>query len=101
MKGKMRWKKNPAETGLRSVGAGPRGYVYHDGKTEYASVNALGGNWRGPLQGWYWCAPSNEELGIEWNNTATDKPYTTPEEAKNAAAEYVKACITKKENTIG
>ena len=32
----LRWKKNPHETGLRAIGAGPRGSKLHDGAQTYA-----------------------------------------------------------------
>ena len=67
---RLRWKKKPKETGLRSIGAGPRGSVLHDGVTEYAWVNALGGGWRGKLKGWYWIS-SSDAVG-EWRNTCNE-----------------------------
>ena len=69
-KSNLRWKKNPKETGLRRVGAGPMGSVLHDGSTEYASVSAYGGNWRCPLRGWYWVAFA-DAVG-EYRNTCDD-----------------------------
>jgi hypothetical protein len=94
--GKLRWKKEKAETGLRAVGAGPRGYVYHDGETEFASVSAIGGDWRSPdIKGWYWCCGSNERFGIEWRNTASGIPYLTPDDAKRDAAAYINFCMSR------
>lgn len=83
---RMRWKQDPKETGLRAVGAGPRGYFYHDGKNKYASVSPLGGDWRKPLSGWYWVA--GWDSSIPHKNTC-GTPCETPEEAKKQAAEYV------------
>jgi hypothetical protein len=42
---RLTWKKEDAETGLRRVGAGPRGSKLHDGATTYARVSALGDVW--------------------------------------------------------
>jgi hypothetical protein len=84
----LRWKKNPAETGLRAVGAGPRGSKLHDGTDEYASVYPLGGNWRGPLRGWYWVAVSREH-GVPYCNTCNEPPQSEAA-AKTAAMAYVK-----------
>ena len=84
---RLRWKKRPAETGLRAVGAGPRGSVLHDGAREYASVNALGGGWRGPLRGWYWVC--GHEVSGEHVNTC-DNPAPDEATAKAQAMEYVK-----------
>lgn len=83
---RLRWKKNPHETGLRAVGAGPRGSVLHDGLKEYASVNALGGNWRGPLLGWYWVS----DAAGEYVNTCDD-PSPDEATAKAQAMEFVRS----------
>lgn len=89
---KLRWKKGPKETGLAAVGSGPRGYVYHDGEQQYASVSPLGGCWRGPLTGWYWVAGWGS--GVPHKNTCNN-PCETPEEAKKQASEYVKAHLSR------
>lgn len=85
-KPRMRWKRDPRETGLRAVGAGPRGWTLHDGEREYASVGALGGNWSRKFSGWYWVAFGD---GIEYRNTCDD-PIADPEDAKDRALSYVK-----------
>ena len=90
----LRWKLNQKETGLRAVGAGPRGYMYHDGKKIYASVSPLGGNWREPLRGWYWVA--GWDSGVPHKNTCK-APCETPEEAKKQAAEYVAKHLTMRD----
>jgi hypothetical protein len=87
-KPRLRWKRNPRETGLRAVGAGPRGWTLHDGQEEFACVNALGGDWSRPFSGWYWVAYSRP--GIALRNTC-DSPIHDPEEAKAEAMAYVKA----------
>lgn len=85
---KLRWKKEPAETGLPAVVATPRSSIYHDGRTTYAMVIPLGGGWRGPVRGWYWVAGWGSD--IPYKNTA-DSPCATEDEAKAAAKTYVKA----------
>ena len=85
MKPKLRWKKEPSETGLRAVGQAPRGYRYHDGEKQYATVSPLGGGWR-PMLGWYWVAGWSS--GVPHMNTCNN-PVATPEEAKEQAEAYV------------
>ena len=92
-KKRLRWKLDPQETGLRSIGAGPRGSTYHDGETEYASVAPVGGGWSGPVIGWYWIAYE----GVPYENTCNE-PVDTQEEAKKQAQEYVKKHL-KQEST--
>jgi hypothetical protein len=90
---KLRWKKQPQETGLRRIGAQPRGYDYHDGEIKYAVVSPLGGGWRQPLIGWYWIAGWGS--CIPCKNTC-NTPVATPEEAKKQAQKYVQKWL--KEN---
>ncbi len=76
-----RWKLNPRETGLSAVGAGPRAsQLYDDGKA-VATVEPLGGDWRGPLRGWYW-------YGMGCNTC--DTPAATVDEAKAQAMAFYK-----------
>ncbi len=89
--GRLRWKKRPRETGLRAVGAGPRGSVLHDGEREYGWVSALGGDWRGPVRGWYFVCP-HDSVG-EYANTCND-PAPDEETAKAQAMAFVKARLT-------
>lgn len=85
MSGHLRWKKEPAETGLRAVGAGPRSSNLHDGETEYATVAATGGGWHGQVAGWYWAAFER----VPYRNTHAT-PCATEAEAKAKAMAYVK-----------
>lgn len=94
MKPKLRWKKEPSETGLRAVGQGPRGYRYHDGEKQYASVSPLGGGWR-PMRGWYWVAGWDSD--VPHKNTCNE-PVATPEEAKEQAAAYVAGFLANPAN---
>ena len=85
---RLRWKREPELTGLQAVGAGPRPYKYHDGKTEYATVYANGGDWQRRQSGWYWVA----HIGSELINTCRE-PVAELDEAKRQASEWVKARI--------
>lgn len=91
----LRWRKNPKETGLAAVGAGPRGSsLYLDDETDYlASTNASGGDWTKKFEGWYWSVPSNKEKGIERYNSYPAL-LETEKEAKDAAKKYVQKAIT-------
>lgn len=94
----LRWRKDKRETGLSSVGAGPRGsklFLDNAGEEGYlASVYASGGGWRGEIQGWYWVVPTNEEKGLEYVNTCS-KLLETEKEAKDAAKKYVQEALDK------
>ena len=91
---RLRWKKMPRETGINAGGAWPRGSFLWDGKTEYATVYASGGDWRGPLRGWYWVIPSGSPGG--WVNTCQDLSKTE-KEAKDAAMAHVKKALAHRE----
>lgn len=84
----LRWKRHPRKTGLRSIGAAPRGWDLHDGANDYATVFPNGGDWIRKQNGWYWVALGRE--GVPYKNTRY-APVATPEEAKAAAMAYVKA----------
>ena len=93
---RLRWKKEPKETGLRAVGAGPQSSKLHDGVTEYACVSALGGGWRGPVTGWYWTT-SAATVG-EWRNTCSE-PAPDEATAKAQAMKFVKAALANRAAT--
>lgn len=79
-----RWRKEPHETGLRSIGAQPRGYELHQNGEVLIYVSPAGGGWQAPLKGWYWYG-----FGV---NTYNTKPlFKTAEEAKADADTYYKA----------
>jgi len=84
---RLRWKKNPRETGLAAVGAAPRGSYYHDGDLKYASVSPIGGGWH-EFGGWYFVAGWDSDIP-HYNSCNT--PCETEAEAKQMAQEYVKA----------
>jgi hypothetical protein len=87
--GRLRWKKHERETGLRAIGAGPRGSDYTDGVTKYATVYAHSHRHTGK-RGWWWTARVNggfiNHSDLEGLDEAT---------AKQQAQEYVKAQLGK------
>ena len=86
----MRWKKDDPVTGLARVCASPRGSKYQDGVDYYASTLCCRNGQ------WMWSAPSCDELGIEWKNSAADGIYFEDEKsAKADAKKYVDSCIAK------
>lgn len=90
-KPRLRWKRCPKPTGLQAVGAGPQGSTLHDGTTEYATVYPLGGNWRGPLKGWFWVC-RGQDFGGEYVNTF-NAPASDEQEAKDQASAYVRSIL--------
>lgn len=91
---RLRFRLCPEETGLRAIGAGPRGWDLMYGDQRIGCVSALGGGWRGPVTGWYWVA-SEAAIGVPHRNTC-NTPSATPEEAKAACTAYVRECLNKK-----
>ena len=95
-KSHLRWKMEPRETGLRSIGAGPRGSILHDGSGDsLVSVVPDGGGCRGPLIGWFWVCSQRDWL--PYANTYKT-PVATADEAKAAAMAYVKKHLAAKEH---
>ena len=89
----LRWKKAERETGLARIGAGPRSSYLWDGTQVYAHIHALGGDCRGPLQGWFWSRPGDElgpHINTAWN------PVATEAEAKKQALDYIKSLLKDK-----
>jgi hypothetical protein len=80
-----RWRKQPSEGGLRSIGQGPRGYELRQDGEVIIAVHAYGGSaLGGSLKGWYWYG-----MGV---NTCNTKPlFKTKEEAKADADAHYKA----------
>jgi hypothetical protein len=90
---RLTWRKQPNETGLMSVGQGPRGATLHidgvmAGRVAPRSVGFH--RWRG----WYWVA-GWECPGVEYKNTC-DSPVETIDEAKAQCAAYVRAELAMK-----
>jgi hypothetical protein len=92
--GRLRWKLEPRETGLRAVGAGEhRTSWLTDGVKRFACVSPSGGDWRRPLEGWYFVAGWDSD--IPRRNTCGEDLFLSESEAKAAAMEYVRAAILK------
>lgn len=87
----LRWKRDPAETGLRSIGARPRGWTLHDGETDYARVAPNGGGWQSKQKGWFWVAFAD---GVPHFNTC-QSPQHSPDDAKADALAYVREHLGK------
>jgi hypothetical protein len=80
-----RWRKQPRETGLRSIGQAPRGYELRlDGDVLAWVSPAGGGALNGPVRGWYWC-------GFDRNTYREGKMWATAEEAREDCTAAYKA----------
>lgn len=91
----LRWKKKPKETGLRAVGAAPRGSQLHDGGKVYAWTAPFGGGSRGPQTGWFWVSPT--AATGEFMNTS-NAPVPDEDVAKAAAMAWVTEQLAKQPN---
>lgn len=80
---RLRWKKDPAETGLRRVTAPPLGSRLHDGSKTYARVSALG---RFGEEGWFYVI--GWDSGLPYYNSHKE-PSMTEQQAKDDAMERV------------
>lgn len=96
---KLRWRKDPKETGLRAVMQGPRGSgLYGDCTVKFASVAASVdrfGTWK--CLGWYWVAGWGSS--VPHKNTCNEL-VPTEEQAKADALTYVKAHLAGKPNEV-
>lgn len=89
----LRWKKEPAETGLLAVGVNSkkRSSKLHDGTTLYATVYANDYSYfNNGKPGWYWVAFGS----VPYKNTCKEL-LATEQEAKAAAMAYVKQHLAK------
>lgn len=87
--GRLRWKKHERETGLRAIGAGPRGSDYTDGVQRYATVCAHSFRHTGK-RGWYWVSTIGGTVVNTCNVEGLDEAT-----AKQEAQDYVKAQLAK------
>ena len=87
---RITFKQRPRETGLRSIGAGPRSSAIKVDGVEVGSVSALGGDWRGPLRGWCYFVRFNGEIA-----NSHGSPCETQDEAKAAAKAWILAQAVK------
>lgn len=82
----MRWKKDPAATGLARVRAGPRGSTLRiDADVRVATVQAVT---KERELGWFWVAGWGHPDVPHHNSCNT--PVASEKEAKDKAMEYVK-----------
>ena len=86
----MRWRREPAATGLARIGAGPRSSGLYDGNAKYAMVSALRRSY--VTIGWYWVAGWNSN--VPYKNSSNEK-LTDEATAKANAMAYVRQYITK------
>jgi len=87
-------RNQPIETGLARVSQGPRGYDIYFGGKRVGSVSANSSGWH-IYDGWYWCTPSEPDLGIEYMNTHITRA-PTKEQARDECLVYVRACLVLK-----
>lgn len=81
----LRWRKDPRETGLAAVCAGPRGSGLYDGNKKYAHVAAFS-RWN-EKKGWYYVC--GWDSGVPHFNSC-NKPITDEAAAKAEAMAYVR-----------
>jgi hypothetical protein len=86
---RLTWKKE-RETGLAAVCAGPAGSELRLDGQRIGGVYPLGGDWRGPLRGWFWSV--SDSGSIAYRNTHAT-PKKTEKEAKDEAVAYVRLCL--------
>jgi hypothetical protein len=85
----VRWKLDAPETGLRRIGALPRGSYLHDGRGAnhwILRVQPLRGKYRGAVKGWYW-------YGLGQNTR--HNPAPTMEAAKAEALAFYKEYVAQ------
>jgi hypothetical protein len=85
-KKRLTWKREPDERGLAAVAQRPRGFVLSYGGVEVAYVYPSM-NWR-DIVGWYYVAGYVD--GVPHRNTCREL-VATPDEAKAACIDYVRA----------
>ena len=78
---RLRWKKEPRETGLRRILSVPRGSRLHDGTKEYARVKTFGSRVTSPRWLWFWVA---------FDKNTYKEPCEEEAEAKAQAMAFVK-----------
>ena len=90
---RLTWKKQARETGLRSIGSGPRGYDLNLDGEQIAAVRANGGNWTQLQSGWYWHG-GNDKTGRR--NTYSEKLlFPTIDAAKESCRAWINSQLRK------
>lgn len=92
------FKLQERETGLRAVGAGPRGWDIKVNGKRVGSVSPLGGHLGTPVRGWYYVA-HDDRLGIPHRNTCGEVGRSA-DDVKKDAKTYVKECLAKRAATV-
>lgn len=90
---RLTWKRQPRETGLRAVGAAPRGAILSVDGQQAGTVNALSagvGSFR--WKGWYWVAGWDCRDRVPQYNSC-DTPTDSLEDAKGACEAYVRRAL--------
>ena len=91
----LKWKKHKIPTGLTAVrwaaGHGNRGSDLLKNGVKIATISYVDNRFHDNV-GWYFCCPTDEELGIELKNTASAL-VETEKEAKKLARDHIEACI--------
>ena len=82
----LRWKKEPDESGLASIGQAERGWDLRRDGEELASVRPIERP-RFNVVAWYFCASVGDD---RYNSYADKKAWKTPEAAKAAAEKWVR-----------
>jgi len=92
MNGRLTWRNEPDETGLRSVGQRPRGRIVKVDGVDVLSVSPSGGGWARDLEGWYFVFshPSDRKIA-SYNSLSTAGLFPTREAAQAAATAWYKA----------
>lgn len=87
----LRWKKDPAPTGLARVGSGPRSSKLLDGKEELASVSAsYGPTSRFKVIGWYWWSRVSGEILNTCRTPAPDEATAKAQAMAHVREHYKK-----------
>lgn len=83
---RLTWRRQPSETGLSSIGQGPRGAILKVNGEDVGSVNARRIGLRFEWSGWYWSARIGDVVG---NSAADGRYYGDLDEAKRDCAAWV------------
>lgn len=93
---RLTWSRQPRETGLRAVCAGPRGWILKVDGVRVGDVSAAYKGLSRDIRGWDFMARGD---GIPWKNSAAEGVfYPDDEAAKTACKTYVAACLAAKES---
>ena len=95
-KPRLRFRREPNEKGLASIGQGPRGYELWYGDERLGSAHEITeGVARLGTGLFYWSVGTFEQLGITYRNTA-GTPVATMEAAKTELRDYIEKCFKAK-----